>query len=82
MALNQGKSYKSGVGIVENAAPTLFLCPKSQKMSVCFFVVLCSNKEQQKHCVARELNQETYKFKDYLTIVFRTIDTQSILYYN
>jgi hypothetical protein len=47
-----------------------FLPEKAEIAGVLLFV-LCSNKEQQKHCVTRELNQETYKSEDYLTRVFR-----------
>ena len=33
----------------------------SEAKSTLLFVVLCSNKEQQKHCVVRELNQKACK---------------------
>jgi len=39
---------KIGVGVAENAAPTLFLCPKKQKLLVyfCSFYAAARNEEK------------------------------------
>jgi hypothetical protein len=39
---------KSGVGEAENAAPTLFLCPKKPKVPVCFYLFYTATKSEQK----------------------------------
>ena len=36
---------------------SVIFMPAAAQKSTLLFVVLCSNKEQQKHCVVRELNQ-------------------------
>ena len=36
---------------------SVIFMPAAAQKSALLFVVLCSNKEQQKHCVVRELNQ-------------------------
>ena len=48
MALNQGKSHKFGVGVAENAASALFLCPKKPKMPVYFCSLYVVAKTEQK----------------------------------
>jgi hypothetical protein len=57
----EGNYIKIRVGVAENAAPALFLCPKMLKNAGVLFVVLCSNKEQHKHCVVRDLNLNACK---------------------
>ena len=43
--------------------------PAAAQKSTLLFVVLCSNKEQQKHCVVRELNQNNCKVYKTRTIL-------------
>ena len=40
---------------------SVIFMPAAARKSTLLFVVLCSNKERQKHCVVRELNQKAYK---------------------
>ena len=44
----KGNDIKSGVGEAENAAPTLFLCPKKPKVPVCFYLFYTATKSEQK----------------------------------
>jgi hypothetical protein len=59
---NQGKIRKITRCSGRRDCRSVIFMPAAAQKSTLLFVVLCSNKEQQKHCVVRELNQNLCNF--------------------
>ena len=55
---NQGKIRKITRCSGRRDCRSVIFMPVAAQKRTLLFVVLCSNKEQQKHCVVRELNQK------------------------
>ena len=66
---NQGKIRKITRCSGRRDCRSVIFMPAAAQKSTLLFVVLCSNKEQQKQCVVRELNQNNCKVYKTRTIL-------------
>ena len=57
MALNQGKLHDQESEQLKMLL-RLYHLPEKAKIAGVLLLVLCSNKERQKHCIGRDLNQK------------------------